>query len=173
MNHHSQPLPFALAQLYAYQRGLLISEFPELQEDTLALADTLDGISMLPDVLASLLRSAIEDEAIADTLSNVIIKANQERRDRFERRAAKRRQMVQALMEQAGMTKLERPDLTASIRNVPPGVVITDEAALPDQFIKITRTPKKADIRDALGRGETVEGALLGNASQTLTIRTR
>lgn len=166
-------IPFALARLYAYQRGLLVSEFPELQEDTLALADTLDGMSMLPDVLASLLREALQDEAVADALTNTIIKANQERRDRFERRAAKRRQMVQALMEHAGMQKLERPDLTASIRNVSPGVVITDETALSDQYVKIARTPDKKAIRDALGRGETVEGALLGNSKQTLAITTR
>lgn len=172
MNQH-QPIPFALATLYAYQRGLLISEFPELQEDTLALADTLDGISMLPDVLASLLRSAIEDEAIADALTNVIIKANQERRDRFERRAAKRRQMVQALMEHAGMTKLERPDLTASIRNIPAGVIITDEAALPDNMVRISRSPDKTAIKNALNAGEAIPGATLGNGHTSLTIRTR
>lgn len=166
------PIPFALAALYAHQRELLLAEFPELREDTLALADTLDGISMLPDVLASIINAALDDEAMAEGVRSRVTDM-QERRERFQRRADKRRQMAQALMEQADMKQLIRPDFTVSIRHVPPGIVITDEAALPDAFVKVTRSPNKTAIREALGRGETVDGALLGNTSQTLSIRTR
>lgn len=168
----NEPMPFALTKLYAHQRALLLEAFPELAEDTLALADTLDGMSMLPDMLASIITAALDDETMADAITSRV-KDMHERRDRFFRRAGKRREMAQTLMEHAGMPKLERPEFTASLRNVPPGVVITDEAALPDAFMKISKSPSKTAIKDALLAGQDVPGAALSNGGRSITVRTK
>jgi hypothetical protein len=58
-----------------------------------------------------------------------------------------------------------------SVRNVPPSVIITDEATIPPKYIreKITKAPDKVLIKAALVNGETIQGATLSNGSITLT----
>lgn len=162
----------ALTAEYTRLRSDLLAEFPELAEDGETLADTLEGETALPDVVARFIRDARRDEALADGLA-MLIKDEQERKSRLVARADKRRRIALSLMNQVEMGKLEQPDFTASIRRVPPGVVITDEALLPDSYVKTIRQPDKTALREALGRGEEVPGATLGNGSETLTVRSR
>ena len=162
----------ALVEQYRRLRESLIVEFPELVEDNETLADTLEGETELPDVISRFIRDARHDEAMAIALGG-IIKEEQERKARLGARADKRRAIALALMSSAQMRNLVQPDFSASIRFVPPKVEITDDTKLPDQFVRITRTPDKIAIREALGKGEQVPGAGLGNGSETLSIRTR
>jgi hypothetical protein len=162
----------ALAEQYRRFREDLLREHPELVDDGETLADTLEGIADLPDVLAAFIRNARRDEAMASGLAE-LIEGETSRKARLLARAAKRRHIVHALMESVEMGKLEQPDFTASIRSVPPKVEITDEAALPDSYVRVVRSPDKTAIKDALKRGEPVPGAVLGNGSTTLTVTTR
>jgi len=162
----------ALVEQYRRLRADLLAEYPELIEDGATLSDTLEGETDLPDVLARIIRDARRDEAMADGLGT-LIKDEQDRKSRLTARAEKRRRIAQALMDAVEMGKLEQPDFVASIRSVPPKVEITDEAALPETFVKIVRSPDKTAIKDALKRGEQVPGAVLGNGSTTLAITTR
>ena len=162
----------ALTEQYRRLRAELLSEFPELVDDGETLRDTLEGETDLPAVIAEFIRNARRDEVMAGGLGN-LIKDEQDRKARMMARADKRRHIAQSLMNAVEMGKLEQPDFTASLRFVPPKVEISDEDALPDQFVKITRVPDKTAIREALARGEAVPGAGLGNGSETLTIRTR
>lgn len=162
----------ALVEQYRRLRSELLAEFPELIDDGETLRDTLEGETDLPGVISEFIRNARRDEAMADGLGT-LIKDEQERKSRIQARADKRRHIAQALMTAIELRKIEQPDFTASLRFVPPKVEISDEAALPDQFAKIIRTPDKIAIREALARGDAVPGAVLGNGSETLTIRTR
>jgi len=58
LNHH-------LAQ-HEYLRGRLRTEFPDADEET--LCDTLEGLSSLPEMLACVLRSYLDDLALAAAL---------------------------------------------------------------------------------------------------------
>lgn len=162
----------ALTEEYRRMRADLLAAYPELIEDGEVLRDTLEGESDLPSIIAEFVRNARRDEALADGLGS-LIKDEQERKSRLQARAEKRRHIALALMNAVEMGKLEQPDFTASVRRVAPAVVVIDETALPDAFIRITRAPDKSALREALARGETVPGASLGNGSDTLTIRTR
>lgn len=162
----------ALTQQYLRLRDDLLAEYPELADDGITLADTLEGESDLPTVIGRFIRDARRDEALADGLG-VLIKDEQERKSRLGARADKRRRIALALMNAVELPKIEAPDFTASVRFVPPRVEIADETALPDTYCKLTRTPDKNAIKEALGRGEEIPGAFLGNGSETLTIRTR
>lgn len=162
----------ALTEQYRRLRAELLAEFPELVDDGEALRDTLEGETDLPTVIAEFIRNARRDEAMAEGLGT-LIKDEQDRKSRMQARSAKRRHIAQSLMNAVEMLKIEQPDFTASLRFVPPKVEIADEDALPEQFVKISRTPDKNAIREALARGEPVPGAVLGNGSETLTIRTR
>ncbi len=161
----------ALIAVHKQKRGLLLQEFPELLEDQQALDDTLEGISYVPDMIASYVRDAREDEAHVTALS-LMIREISDRKARFELRAKRRREIAQHLMEAVDMRKLEMPDFTASIRAVPSRVEIDDETALPDVLCKIVRVPDKAAIKAAL-EISPVSGARMTNGGETLSIRTK
>jgi hypothetical protein len=162
----------ALTEQYRRYRDELLAEHPDLAEDGETLADTLEGISDLPDFIAKFIRNARRDEAFSDGLA-VLIKDEQERKSRLQARADKYRRIAQWLMESIEMGKIEQPDFIASIRNVPPKVEVTDEAALPDQYVRIVRSPDKTAIKADLVAGKNVPGATLGNGSVTLSVRSK
>ena len=119
-----------------------------------------------------MLRNARRDEAMAKGLAE-LIKDETDRKSRLQDRADRRRQIVFRIMQSVEMGKIEAPDFTASIRRVPPSVIVTDEDSLPDQYGRITRSPDKTALKEALGRGEAVPGASLSNGNETLAIRSR
>lgn len=160
--------PFALAELYSRYRTMLLAEHPEIDPDT--LADTMEGINNLPDIITNLVRASREDEASAAALKSMIDDM-QERKARFEKRADKRRDMVRALMEAAELPKVERPDFTVSLRNNPPRVVITDDAVVPDQYCRISRLPNLNEIRSALKNNVIIPGASLSNGGVGISTR--
>lgn len=157
-----------LAAEYGRIREALLAEYPDIDPET--LADTLEGLSDLPDVLARMIRDAREDKAMADALG-VMIAESRERQERLNRRSLSRRNAVLRLMSTACLRKIEQPDFMASIRHVPPKVEITDDTSIPDAFQKVVKTPDKPAIKAALERGETVQGAVLGNGSEGLSVR--
>lgn len=160
----------ALVEQYQRLRAELLGAHPDL--DAATLADTLEGATEITETVSRYIRDAIEDETLAKALGDRLDEMG-ERRSRFADRAARRRAIAQALMASVGMDKLQQPDFTAGIRNVPPKVVETDPALIPDKFWKITRSLDKVALKDALTSGDAVPGASLSNGSQTLSIRTR
>ena len=165
------PRTNAFIMEYRRQREGLLAEFPELAEDVDALADTLEGISMAPDLIAEFIRNAREDEANAEALASMM-RDMADRKQRFIARADKRRQAAMNVMNAIEMRKLEQPDFTASIRAVPPRVDVYAEEQLPDTLCKFTRSPDKAAIKEALANGP-VAGARMTNGGSTISIRTR
>ena len=160
-----------LVEEYRRQREGLLAAFPELSEDIDTLADTLEGITDAPDVIAGFIRSALDDESMAEAIG-IRMKDMGERKQRFDHRAEKRREAALAIMQALDMRKLELADFTASIRNVPPKVVIEDENKLPDSLCKMVRSPDKSAIKAALELGD-VPGAIMGNGGTTISVRVR
>lgn len=158
--------------IVAYQRARkeLLAEHPDMEGDPALLADTLEGITDAPTVIASFIRKAREDEANVDALS-VMMKDMGARKSRLQARADKLRAAALSLLDAIGLRKLEQPDFTLSVRSVPPKVEIDDEAAIPDHLCKLVRTPDKTKLKEALSFGP-VEGARMSNGGETLSIRT-
>lgn len=92
------------------------------------------------------------------------------RRKRFEDRIESLRNLAFKLMEAANVAKLELPEVTLSVRHVPPSVQIVDEDNLPDIACKFERKPDKAKIKELLATG-LVAGAVMTNGGKTLSIR--
>jgi hypothetical protein len=69
-------------------RSQLLAEIPDLDQET--LADTLEGLTNLKEMLAEVIRSALDDEAMAAGIALRLadLKA---RLDRFEARAKRKR----------------------------------------------------------------------------------
>lgn len=165
--------PAALAAAYQRVKDILLESYPELAEDDPALIDTLDGQTALADVVAALVRRAREDDAKAEAVRK-IEGDNAARRARFEYRSERQMTAALFLMEQVGRTKVEAPDLTISLRHNPPRVEVYDPDALPAAYVKITKSPDKASLREALANdGAEIPGARLGNGSSSLSVRAR
>jgi hypothetical protein len=143
--------------------------FPEADEET--LADTLEGVSDLPGLLSTLIRSRIEDETLAECLRGRIEEMRQ-RLERLEVRAGQKKALVLAAMEEAGITKLVEADFTLSLRLGSPKLVVVDDTLIPEEFWR-PQAPKldRQWLLAALKNGRSVPGAELGNPEPTLAVR--
>lgn len=162
----------ALAAIH-YQtiRNRLRAEDPELDERT--LADTVEGLSDLPEILTAILRGALADEALANGLKGRVAEM-QDRLARLQDRAAKRRQIVKETMVEVDLKKLTAPDFTASIRPGMANLLVLDEAAVPSIYWEL-RDPKlnRQELLNDLKQGLEVRGVALSNPEPVLSVRTK
>jgi hypothetical protein len=119
------PLAF-FATTYRAVRERIRAQDPDLDEQT--LTDTVEGLTDVHEILAAIVRAALADEALAAGLKGRIAEM-QERLERLQERAAKRRQVVKDTMVELDLKKLTAPDFSASIRPGMPALLVIDEAA--------------------------------------------
>ncbi len=137
-----------------------------------------DGAALMaeaPDVetvLVRFLRAGDEAKHNAEAVAERIA-ALQARQSRYKAQAEECRRCVLAIMDVAGMAKFRHPEFTVSLSPGRPGVVVTDEAALPDRFVRVERKPNMAALREALTDGEVVPGVEWTNGAPQLTVRTK
>lgn len=156
---------------HEYLLDRLRKDFPDADEET--LADTASGETNLTDMLGVVLRSMLDDKAFAAALKDR--KAHmQERLERLDHRAEKKRALVIEVMERAALKILSEPDFTASLRAGRPPIVLIDEEAVPREFWR--PQPAKLDkqqLYSVLRDGRDIPGAVLGNGEPSISVRTR
>ncbi|ODR95911.1 hypothetical protein AUC70_03370 [Methyloceanibacter stevinii] len=156
---------------YCQLKDRLLNDYPSLDDDT--LADTLEGITDLNEMIAAVIRSALVDEALQSGLRQRLDEMK-ERLSRLKERSQKKRQLCLEAMTEVGLNKLEQPDFTVSSRAGLPGLVVVDEAVIPETYWvpqdpKLDRQSLLADLK----RSTDVPGAQLGNPRPVLSVRTR
>ena len=161
----------AEAQRFSLLRERLIRDYQDIDDET--LSDTLDGASDLTDQLQVLIRSALEDESLADALK-IRLADMRARVSRLEGRVERKRALAAEVMREAGLPRVIAPDFTASARPVPPGLVVSDEQAIPPAYW-VPQPPRlnRQELLGALKAGMAVPGATLSNGGSTLAVRTR
>ena len=167
-SHH-----FVLGELSRHKilRDRILDEIPDLDAET--LADTFEGITDLREMLAELIRSALEDEALASGLSTRLndMKA---RLERLGARAGHKRLLALRVMGEADIQKLTESDFTASLKQAAPTLDVADEAKVPAAYWK--PQPSKLDrqgLLSALKAGVAIEGVAIAVGQTQLSVRTR
>ena len=138
-------------------------------DDQLKL-DTLEGETDLFEISRRILNRIEEDEGAVSVLSEQI-SDRQARKQQAQRRIERRREALMALMECGKLDKLPLPEATLSVRKVAPKAVVTDEAAVPDDYCKTIRRPDMAAIKAGVEAGRAIPGIALDNGGASLTIR--
>ena len=163
-------LDFA-AITYRTVRDRIRAEDPQIDEQT--LADTVEGLTDLHEIVTAIIRSALADEALATGLKSRVAEM-QDRLERLQDRASKRRQIAKDVMVELDLKKLTAPDFTASIRPGTPALMVIDEAAVP----KIYWEPRESrlnrqELASELKQGAEIAGVTLSNPEPVLSVRTR
>jgi hypothetical protein len=157
--------------IYQRLRERLRKEFPESDEDT--LLDTLEGISNLHEMLAEVIRSSLEDQCFSRAL-RFRIKDMEARLVAFEDRAEKKRELVATTMEQASIRRLREADFTASLRQLPPRLAVSEESQIPESFW-VSQAPRldRRGLIEALKSGREIPGVTLSNGGVGIAVRTK
>ena len=166
----SEQLNFATTA-YRALRDRIRAQDPQIDEQT--LADTVEGLTDVHEILAAIVRAALADEALATGLK-CRIGDMQDRLARLQDRAAKRRQIAKDAMVELDLKKLAAPDFTASIRPGLPALVVLNEDAVPKTYWEPgePRLRRQVLANDLKG-GTEIDGATLSNPEPVLSVRTR
>lgn len=156
---------------YRAIRDRIRAEDPQIDEKT--LANTVEGLTDLHEIVAAIIRSALSDEALATGLKCRIADM-QGRLDRLENRASKRRQIVKDIMVELDLKKITAPDFTVSIRPGMPTLLVLDEAAVPSIYWqpsapRLNRQGLLSELKD----GAEIKGVTLSNPEPVLSVRTK
>jgi hypothetical protein len=154
---------------YRAVRDRLRAEDPQIDEQT--LADTVEGLTDLHEILTAIIRAALTDEALAAGLKGRIAEM-EERLARLQDRAIKRRQIAKDVMVELDLKKLVGPDFTASVRPGTPALMVIDEAAVPSIYWeprdpRLNRQGLVADLK----QGAEITGVTLSNPEPVLSVR--
>jgi Siphovirus Gp157 len=149
----------------------------ELAEDEDFVADETMIATRLREAHADdprdLLAATIDAVVLADIeaeAARAIAERFTARRKRFEALVEKFRNMIGELMAAIPVTKHAGVLARASIVAAPTSLLVLDEQLIPDEYFKIERTLRRADLLSDLKVGVVVDGAQTSNGGETLRI---
>jgi|SRR6185437_5031669 len=156
---------------YRALRERIRAEDPQIDEQT--LADTVEGLTDVHEILTAIVRSALADEILATALKCRIAEM-QERLNRFQDRAAKRRQIARDVMSDLELKKLTAPEFTVSLRPGMPGLMVIDVAAVPSIYWQPGAPRlKRHELLSELKGGAEITGVALSDPEPVLSVRVR
>jgi len=163
-------LEFA-AIAYRTIRDRIRAEDPQIDEQT--LADTVEGLTDVHDIVAAIVRAALADEALATGLKNRIAEM-QDRLVRLQDCAAKRRQIAKDVMLELDIKKITAPDFIASVRPGMPALRVLDETAVPSIYWQpVAPRLNRQGLLSELKDGADIKGVALSDPEPVLSVRTR
>jgi hypothetical protein len=164
------PLDIAV-NTYRALRDRIRAQDPEIDEQT--LADTVEGLTDLHEIIAAVVRSALIDAALADGLKRRMSEM-QERVERLQERACKRRQIAKDVMLELDIKTITAPDFSVSVRPGLPALQVLDEAAVPSIYWQPSAPRlKRQELLSELKTGAAIDGVVLSNPEPVLSVRVK
>ena len=149
----------------------LLLQYPELAEDDVLREDTLDGVTDFREALSGIVRR-IDNAMMLKSALNVRIDELKQRRERFDLRIDRLRELTLSVLQSANLKKLELPEVTLSQRAGLPQIVgEPDVDQLPDDLVRIRREANRTAIREALLAHRELPGLSLSNAPPSLVVK--
>jgi hypothetical protein len=156
---------------YRAIRDRIRADDPQIDEQT--LADTVEGLTDLHDILTAIIRAALADEALAAGLKGRIGEM-QGRLERLQERASKRRQIAKDVMLELDIRKITAPDFSVSLRPGLPALQVLDEGAVPSIYWQPSAPRlKRQELLSELKTGAEIEGVALSNPEPVLSVRVK
>jgi len=163
-------LQFAAIHYQALRERIKARE-PDIDEQT--LADTVEGLTELPDIIEAIIRSALVDEALSKGLRCRIAEM-QDRLSRLQDRASKRRQIAKDVMVDLDLKKISAPDFTASVRPGLPALLVLNEEDVPPTYWQPSEPHlNRQELARDLKQGVEITGATLSEPAPVLSVRVR
>jgi hypothetical protein len=162
--------PILAAEDVIREINALLLEYPQLVDDEELFRDTLEGNTRFNEIMDRLLIEMRDNETLAEATSARIAKIR-EHQTRLTHRAQFYRSLMHRLLTVTGIQSVALAEAKVSIMKSPDKVIITDESAVPDAFMKITKEPNKTAIKNAIKTGTYVPGAALSNGGTTISVR--
>jgi len=98
----------------------------------------------------------------------------QDRLDRLQDRASKRRQIAKDVMLELDIKKISAPDFSVVIRPGLPALQVLDEGAVPSIYWQPSAPRlKRQELLSELKTGAAVEGVALSNPEPVLSVRVK
>jgi len=174
--------PILAAEDVAREIKMLLAEYPQLADDDELFRDTLEGNTRFNEIMDRLLSEMRDNETLAEAAAARIGKIRErhtrlrigkirERQTRLTHRMNFYRGLMHRLLTLTGLKSVALGEAKISVVNSPDKVIVTDETAIPDEFVKITREPNKTAIKNALKSGQYIPGATLSNGGTTISVR--
>lgn len=142
----------------------------EMELDDETIRDTLDGYAADFDnkviSIASLIRN-LETTAEAIKQAEAQMAA---RRKTIESKAEWLRQYIINNMQATGRIEVDCPMFAIKVKTNRPTVVVAEDACIPSAYLRVTTSPDKKALKDALDAGEVIKGVSLVS-STTLSIK--
>lgn len=151
-----------------------VRKLEEMDLDDQTFADTLESISGDLEVKATNVAMFVRNlEASADAIKQAE-KQMADRRKALEAKADRIRSYLLDNMLRTGISKIDTPYFSLSVRKNPPAVEVLNMDAIPDEYLDIPPLPSpvlnKNRLKDDLKNGVIVEGARL-TAGHSLLIK--
>ena len=159
-----------MSEQTASARALLYVIRESIEDDPQTMLDMVEGSTDLMEAIdAAVARiSQINGMYVAIKSETDRLKARAERLSSAEDRL---RALLRQSLEVMGTRKVERPLATLSIRATPPRVIIEDEAAIGEDYLRYVQPViNKQAIATAIKAGIEVPGARLSEPGTTLAI---
>lgn len=147
----------------------LLSAYPELAEDEQLKADMLEGETDAFSVLSRLVNIEREANTMADAIA-ARVRDLTGRKARTEKRKEMARALMLRVMQATGIQKAPLVEATVSVSKGRDSVEVTDPDALPDEYVRVERTPDKKLLAAALAN-DNVPGARLKAGELTISVR--
>lgn len=162
------------ARIVAQVRERLRSEHG-LTDGEDAMEDTLEGLTSLPELLASMAREMQWAKAQEAAVQH-IIEANRNKQQRYTDRAEKLRAAISWSLQEAGWPRIPKdalPDMSVSLRDGQRPLIDGLDDEVPSMFlnVKTVTSVKRKELREWLENGGELQTWRLGNASPVLMVR--